>query len=620
MIEAIDRVARQHRCCSARATRCRTKRCANSCAAGAAGFKLHEDWGTTPAAIDACLTVADEFGVQVAIHTDTLNEAGYVESTLAAIAGRSIHTYHTEGAGGGHAPDIITVASHPQRAAVVDQPDPPAHGQHARRAPRHVDGVPPPQPVGPRRPGVRREPHPAEHDRRRGRPARPRRDLDDRLRLAGDGSRRRGHPAHVADGARDEARRGSLPGDGAADNQRARRYVAKYTICPAVAHGIDHEVGSVAVGKLADLVLWDPRFFGVRPHVVVKGGFIAWAQMGDANASIPSPQPVWPRPMFGASRRRRGAYERHVRGAGRARRRPRRANSLVDRRLVARRATRARWARTTCPRTTRAVASRSTPTRSPCASTANSSKKRPSPSCRWPSATSCSDAMTRAALLLFADGRFPSGSHAHSAGTEAACASGGVRRRRDRCDAFVARPAAHAPGASMPRSPRPARVRRTTRMGRPRRGVRSTHRVAPPARRCRARSAASSCAAAERVVAERRARRAAGGRAGRRAASADRARRSRRARRSSTSRGRAARAAPPRVDGRDRGACACSASIRSTSHALLAALAPTHRRARRGRGASPRTHPLDDLAGNERAARRDPRRGSRHLGGTLFAS
>jgi urease subunit alpha len=237
-----------------------------------AGFKLHEDWGTTPAAIDACLRVADASGVQVAIHTDTLNEAGYVESTLAAIAGRSIHTFHTEGAGGGHAPDIITVAVAPQRAAVVDQPDAAAHRQHRRRAPRHADGLPPPEPGGARGPRVRREPDPPVDHRRRGRPARPRRDLDDRLRLQAMGRIGEVVLPHLADRARDEA-----PARRAARRRRRRqpagpRYVAKYTICPAVAHGLAREVGSVEVGKLADLVLWDPRFFGVRPTWCSRAG------------------------------------------------------------------------------------------------------------------------------------------------------------------------------------------------------------------------------------------------------------------------------------------------------------------------------------------------------------
>ncbi len=171
---------------------------------GAAGFKLHEDWGSTPAAIDACLRVADEYGVQANLHTDTLNELGFVEDTLAAIAGRSVHAYHTEGAGGGHAPDIITVASHAEYPAELDQSDPAAHRQHARRTPRHADGLPPSQPQHSRGPGLRREPDPAVDDRRRGPAARHRRDLDDRQRRPGDGPHRRGGDADLADRTHDE--------------------------------------------------------------------------------------------------------------------------------------------------------------------------------------------------------------------------------------------------------------------------------------------------------------------------------------------------------------------------------------------------------------------------------
>jgi urease subunit alpha len=269
--------------------------------AGAAGFKLHEDWGPTPAAIDACLTVADASGVQVAIHTDTLNEAGYVDSTVAAIAGRSIHTYHTEGAGGGHAPDIITVASYPNVLPSSTNPTRP----HTRNTvAEHLDMLMVCHHLNPA------VPEDLSFAESRIRPSTIAAEdiLHDlgAISMIGSDSQAMGRvgevilrtwqTAHVM-----KQRRGALAGDADADNVRARRYVAKYTICPAIAHGLDNEIGSVTVGRLADLVLWDPRFFGVRPHVVLKGGFIAWAQMGDANASIPTPQPVWARPMFGAS-------------------------------------------------------------------------------------------------------------------------------------------------------------------------------------------------------------------------------------------------------------------------------------------------------------------------------
>jgi urease subunit alpha len=268
--------------------------------AGAGGFKLHEDWGTTPAAIDACLRVCDASGVQAAIHTDTLNEAGYVQSTLAAIAGRAIHAYHTEGAGGGHAPDIITVASHPN---VLPSSTNPTRPYTRNTLDEHLDMLMVCHHLNPS------VPEDLAFAESRIRPSTMAAEdlLHDlgAISIIGSDAQAMGRvgevvirtwqTAHVM-----KARRGALPGDGAADNRRARRYVAKYTICPAITHGIDAEVGSVEPGKLADLVLWDPAFFGVRPHLVVKGGMIAWAAMGDANASIPTPQPVLPRPMFGA--------------------------------------------------------------------------------------------------------------------------------------------------------------------------------------------------------------------------------------------------------------------------------------------------------------------------------
>jgi urease subunit alpha len=268
--------------------------------AGAGGFKLHEDWGTTPAAIDACLRVADATGVQVAIHTDTLNEAGFVEDTLAAIAGRGIHAYHTEGAGGGHAPDIITVAGQPN---VLPSSTNPTRPYTANTLAEHLDMLMVCHHLNPSVP----EDLAFAESRIRPSTMAAEDHLHDlgAISIIGSDSQAMGRigevvlrtwqTAHVM-----KTRRGALPGDGRADNNRAKRYVAKYTICPAVTHGIDGEVGSVESGKLADLVLWDPAFFGVRPHAVIKGGMIAWAQMGDANASIPTPQPVLPRPMFGA--------------------------------------------------------------------------------------------------------------------------------------------------------------------------------------------------------------------------------------------------------------------------------------------------------------------------------
>ncbi|MGM1064582.1 urease subunit alpha [Saccharothrix sp. Mg75] len=269
-------------------------------AGGAGGFKLHEDWGTTPAAIDACLRVADESGVQVAIHTDTLNEAGFLESTLAAIAGRSINAYHSEGAGGGHAPDIIQVVSEPN---VLPSSTNPTRPHTVNTLEEHLDMLMVCHHLN------RSVPEDLAFAESRIRPTTIAaedvlHDLGAISMISSDSQAmgrvgeviiRTWQTAHVMKKAR-----GALPGDGAADNLRARRYVAKYTINPAVAHGIDHEVGSVEVGKLADLVLWEPKFFGVRPSVVLKGGFIAHAAMGDANASIPTPQPILSRPMFGA--------------------------------------------------------------------------------------------------------------------------------------------------------------------------------------------------------------------------------------------------------------------------------------------------------------------------------
>ncbi|MFJ3583516.1 urease subunit alpha [Streptomyces sp. NPDC090127] len=267
---------------------------------GALGFKIHEDWGATPAVIDACLTVCDETGAQLAIHTDTLNEAGFVGDTLAAIAGRTIHAYHTEGAGGGHAPDIITVVSEPY---VLPSSTNPTRPHTVNTIEEHLDMLMVCHHLNPAVPEdlafaesrIRPSTIAAEdvlHDL--GAISIISSDSQAMGRI-GEVIMRTWQTAHVM-----KKRRGALPGDGRADNHRARRYVAKYTINPAVAQGLDHEIGSVESGKLADLVLWEPAFFGVKPLVVLKGGQIAYAQMGDANASIPTPQPILPRPMFGA--------------------------------------------------------------------------------------------------------------------------------------------------------------------------------------------------------------------------------------------------------------------------------------------------------------------------------
>ncbi len=269
--------------------------------AGAGGFKVHEDWGSTPAAIDAALRAADEWGVQIALHSDSLNEAGYVDSTLAAIAGRSIHAFHAEGAGGGHAPDILTIASHPH---VIPGSTNPTLPHTVNTVAEHLDMLMVCHHLSPRVPEdlafaesrIRATTIAAEdvlHDV--GALSITSSDAQAMGRI-GEVIMRTWQVAHVMKQAR-----GALGGALPADNERARRYVAKYTINPAVAHGLAHEIGSVEPGKLADLVLWDPAFFGVRPALVIKGGAIAWAALGDPNASIPTPQPVLMRPTFGAS-------------------------------------------------------------------------------------------------------------------------------------------------------------------------------------------------------------------------------------------------------------------------------------------------------------------------------
>jgi urease subunit alpha len=269
--------------------------------AGALGLKLHEDWGTTPAAIDTCLSVADEFDVQATIHTDTINEAGFVEDTIAAIRGRTIHTYHTEGAGGGHAPDIIRLCGEPN---VLPSSTNPTMPFTRNTLDEHLDMLMVCHHLSPNVPEdvafadsrIRPETIAAEdvlHDL-------------GAISMMSSDSQAMGRIGEVicrtwqtADKMKKQ--RGALQGEAADnDNLRVRRYIAKYTINPAIAHGIAAHVGSLEVGKMADLVLWKPAFFGVKPELVIKGGLIAGAMMGDGNASIPTPQPVIARPMFGA--------------------------------------------------------------------------------------------------------------------------------------------------------------------------------------------------------------------------------------------------------------------------------------------------------------------------------
>ena len=270
-------------------------------AAGAIGLKLHEDWGTTPAAIDCCLGVADEMDVQVAIHTDTLNESGFVEQTLAAMKGRTIHTYHTEGAGGGHAPDIIKACG---QANILPSSTNPTRPYTINTVDEHLDMLMVCHHLDP---GIAEDVAFAESRIRRETIAAEDilHDLGAFSMIASD-SQAMGRVGEVITRTWQTAhkmkvQRGSLENDPAEhDNFRAKRYIAKYTINPAITHGIAHEVGSVEVGKLADLVLWKPAFFGTKPSMIIKGGMIVAAPMGDPNASIPTPQPVHYRQMFGA--------------------------------------------------------------------------------------------------------------------------------------------------------------------------------------------------------------------------------------------------------------------------------------------------------------------------------
>ncbi|SET29008.1 urease subunit alpha [Stigmatella erecta] len=277
-------------------------------AAGAVGLKLHEDWGTSPAAIDTCLSVAEEEDIQVTIHTDTLNEGGSVDDSIAAFKGRTIHTYHSEGAGGGHAPDIIRVCGEPN---VVPSSTNPTRPFTVNTLAEHLDMLMVCHHLKKDIP----EDLAFANSRIRGGTIAAEDVLNDigAISMISSDSQAMGRVGEVINRTWQTAhkmreQRGRLPEDTAGnDNFRIRRYVAKYTINPAIAHGMSHEIGSVETGKLADLVLWKPAFFGMRPELVVKGGIVAWSQMGDPGAAIPTPQPSFMRPMFGALGRARGA-------------------------------------------------------------------------------------------------------------------------------------------------------------------------------------------------------------------------------------------------------------------------------------------------------------------------
>ena len=394
--------------------------------AGACGLKLHEDWGTTPGSIDCCLGVAEGEDVQVTIHTDTLNESGYVDDSLAALKGRTIHTYHSEGAGGGHAPDIIRVCGEPN---VIPSSTNPTRPYTVNTLDEHLDMLMVchhldkaiPEDVAFAESRIRGETIAAEdilHDL-------------GAISIISSDSQAMGRVGEVitrtwqtADKMRSV--RGALDGDsGGSDNLRIRRYVAKYTINPAIAHGVGHEIGSVEVGKWADLVLWRPAFFGIKPEIVLKGGFIAWAQMGDANASIPTPQPAFMRPQFGAMGRAVGSSSlvfrlaaragRGLARAARAAQAPRRRHRLPRHRQAGHEAER------------RAPQDHRRPGELPGA------RRRPAPAVR-PGAEARAGAtfqplligVARWLFLQLADSAFPTGGFAHSAGLEAAVQTGEV--------------------------------------------------------------------------------------------------------------------------------------------------------------------------------------------------
>ena len=470
---------------------------------GAGGFKLHEDWGSTPAAIDACLRVADETGVQVAIHTDTLNEAGFLESTVEAIAGRTIHAYHTEGAGGGHAPDIIRIASYPN---VLPSSTNPTRPHTVNTVAEHLDMLMVCHHLNPRVP----EDLAFAESRIRATTIAAEDVLHDlgAISMIGSDSQAMGRAgetiirtwqtAHVMK-ARSAGPRAAGP-----TTTRARRYVAKYTICPAVAHGIDAEVGSVEAGKLADLVLWDPRFFGVRPHVVLKGGAIAWAPIGDANASIPTPQPVLGRPMFAG--RGRAAAEASLAFVSPAALEDGLAERLgsaavlvpVAEHPAARQGRHAREQRPARdPRRARHA--------SASGSTASGSSRAPR---RAPARAALLPLLMMAVLplLLLTDARFPAGGYAHSGGLEAAVEDGLTRPAS--VPSFLT---GRLRGVAGPERMLAVAAARAARARRPRRAARARRRGArplpePAAPRRPPRGSARSCCARQPHVWPERAR------------------------------------------------------------------------------------------------------------------
>ena len=388
--------------------------------AGAGGYKVHEDWGSTPAAMDAALKGAEEWGLQVALHSDSLNEAGFVDSTIAAMADRSISAFHVEGAGGGHAPDILTIAGLPY---VLPGSTNPTLPHTVNTVAEHLDMLMVCHHLNPAVPEdlafaesrIRATTIAAEdHLHDLGAISMTSSDAQAMGRI-GEVITRTWQVAHLM-----KQVRGELGGGLPADNFRARRYVAKYTINPAIAHGVDHEIGSIEVGKLADLVLWDPRFFGVRPTVVIKGGGIVVGALGDPNASIPTPQPVLMRPTlyYGSGSYRSQSYVAPAALAAGL------ADDLgLRRELVAVRPTRAVGKAQMINNDALPEIEIDSETHRITVDGTEITRPRPR-CCHWPSCTSSSEVSRPYLTMLLADGRLPTGAHTQSAGVEPAFAYG----------------------------------------------------------------------------------------------------------------------------------------------------------------------------------------------------